>query len=171
VALADETGWLAAWQLRELVGRKELSAVEVAAGCLARIEALEPTLQAFITVAGELAMEEARRADARAASGAPLPAMHGIPVAVKDEVWTEGIASTAGSLLYRDFVPDQDGDVARRLRDAGAVIVGKTNMPEFAAFPRSKNRIAAIATSLLMTPECHPILDYFALKNPRPKPL
>ena len=137
-----ETAWLSAWQLREAFERRELSATEVTAASLARIEALDPALRAFITVAGERAMDDARRADARAASGARLGPLHGIPVAVKDEVWTEGIASTGGSLLYRDFVPDRDGEVARRLRDAGAVIVGKTNMPEFAAFPRSKSRLA-----------------------------
>jgi Asp-tRNA(Asn)/Glu-tRNA(Gln) amidotransferase A subunit family amidase len=139
--LADETSWLSAWQLRELVERKDLSAADLVAGCLARIEALDPALRAFITVAGERAIEQARQADAKAASGVPLGVLHGIPVAVKDEVWTEGIASSGGSLLYRDFVPDEDGEVARRLRDAGAVIIGKTNMPEFAAFPRSKTRI------------------------------
>jgi Asp-tRNA(Asn)/Glu-tRNA(Gln) amidotransferase A subunit family amidase len=139
--LADETSWFTAWQLRELVGRKELSAADLVAGCLARIESLDPALRAFITVAGERAVEQARQADARAASGVPLGPLHGIPVAVKDEAWTEGIASSGGSLLYRDFVPSEDGEVARRLRDAGAVIVGKTNMPEFAAFPRSKTLI------------------------------
>jgi Asp-tRNA(Asn)/Glu-tRNA(Gln) amidotransferase A subunit family amidase len=141
VALAEETAWLTAWQLRELIGRKELSAVDVVSGSLDRIGALDTELRAFITVAGDRAMEEARKADERTASGAPLPVLHGVPVAVKDEVWTRGIASSAGSLLYRDFVPQEDGEAARRLRDAGAVIVGKTNMPEFAAFSRSKCRI------------------------------
>jgi Asp-tRNA(Asn)/Glu-tRNA(Gln) amidotransferase A subunit family amidase len=142
MTLAGETAWLGAWRLRQLLADREISAAEVTAGCLTRIEALDPWLKAFITVAGERAMEQAVEADARAASGQPLPALHGIPVAVKDEVWTEGIPSTGGSLLYRDFVPDQDGEVAGRLRNAGAVIVGKTNMPEFAAFPRSKNHMA-----------------------------
>jgi Asp-tRNA(Asn)/Glu-tRNA(Gln) amidotransferase A subunit family amidase len=142
MAAPYDTAWLPAWQLRDALERGELSAVEVTAASLARIEDLDPALRAFITVAGEQAMDDARRADARAAAGAALGPLHGVPVAVKDEVWTEGIASTGGSLLYRDFVPDRDGEVARRLRDAGAVIVGKTNMPEFAAYPRSKTRLA-----------------------------
>ena len=141
MALADESGWLAAWQLRQLLDRKELSAAEVVAGCLGRIEALDPSLRSFISVAGERALEEAADADRRARSGPPLGALDGIPVAVKDEAWTGGIPSTGGSLLYQDFVPDEDGEVAGRLRRAGAVIVGKTNMPEFAAFPRSKTRL------------------------------
>jgi Asp-tRNA(Asn)/Glu-tRNA(Gln) amidotransferase A subunit family amidase len=143
MTLESETGWLAAWQLRELLGRKELSAAEVMAACLARIEALDPGLRAFISVAGERATEQARLADAIAASGAPLGPLHGIPVAVKDDVWTEGIASSCGSLLYGNFIPDDDGEVIRRLRHAGALIVGKTNMPEFAAFSRSKNRLVS----------------------------
>jgi Asp-tRNA(Asn)/Glu-tRNA(Gln) amidotransferase A subunit family amidase len=141
MTLESETGWLAAWQLRELLEEKELSATEVMADCLARIEALDPRLHAFITVADERAMQQARLADDNVASGAPLGPLHGIPVAVKDDVWTEGIASSCGSLLYRGFIPDQDGEAIRRLRRAGALIVGKTNMPEFAVFSRSKNRI------------------------------
>jgi len=133
--------WSAGWQLRDRIAEGTLSSVELVEASLERIEALEPTLHAFITVAGAQAREEARRADAAVAAGEPLGALHGLPVALKDEAWTAGIRSTGGSLLFDDFVPAADGAVAARLRAAGAVIVGKTNMPEFAMWPRSQSRV------------------------------
>ena len=75
--------------------------------------------------------------------GDRLGPLHGVPIALKDEVWTEGIPSTGGSLLFARWTPRRDGTVAERLRAAGAIIVGKTQLPEFAAWPRSKSRLAA----------------------------
>jgi len=138
---SEDLVWSAGWQLRDRIAEGTLSSVELVEASLERIEALEPTLHAFITVAGAQAREEARRADAAVAAGEPLGALHGLPVALKDEAWTAGIRSTGGSLLFDDFVPAADGAVAARLRAAGAVIVGKTNMPEFAMWPRSQSRV------------------------------
>ena len=129
-----------AWELRERLLGREISPVELVESCLARIDALEPILHAFITVAPERALADARAAEAAIRQGVAGP-LCGLPVALKDELWTEGIRSTAGSLLYEDFVPDRDGAVAERLRRAGAVVVGKTNMPEFCTFSRSVNRL------------------------------
>jgi Asp-tRNA(Asn)/Glu-tRNA(Gln) amidotransferase A subunit family amidase len=137
-----ELRWSSAWELRDRIVAGELSSEELIAACLERIDELEPLLHAFITVAADLALDDARRADAARERGEPLGLLHGIPVAVKDEAWTKDMRSTAGSLLYRDFVPVEDGAVAERLRAAGAVIIGKTNMPEFAAWPRSRSRVA-----------------------------
>lgn len=139
--VTEQTGWDSAWQLRERIAGGELSATDVMSACLARIHQLEPELHAFITVADEAALAGAERADAALISGHRLGPLHGVPVAVKDELWTAGIRSTGGSLLYRDFVPAEDGVAARRLRAAGAIIVGKTNMPEFAVWPRSLSRV------------------------------
>jgi aspartyl-tRNA(Asn)/glutamyl-tRNA(Gln) amidotransferase subunit A len=112
--------------------RREVSPVEVTRECLARIERLNPALNAFITVMSESATAEARRAEAEILRGEWRGALHGVPVAVKDLIDIEGVRTTAASALYRDRVARQDADVVRRLRDAGAVIVGKNNLHEFA---------------------------------------
>jgi aspartyl-tRNA(Asn)/glutamyl-tRNA(Gln) amidotransferase subunit A len=112
--------------------RREVSAVEVTRECLARIERLNPALNAFITVMSESATAEARRAEAEILRGEWRGALHGVPVAVKDLIDIEGVRTTAASALYRDRVATQDAEVVRRLRDAGAVIVGKNNLHEFA---------------------------------------
>jgi Asp-tRNA(Asn)/Glu-tRNA(Gln) amidotransferase A subunit family amidase len=139
--MSDDLRWATAEQLRGLIGRREISPVEVVQACLDRIEALEPTLHSLITVASDRALEQAAEAEAAVRSGEPLGPLHGVPVTVKDEVWTEGIASSGGSLVFAQFVPDRDGAVAERLRRAGAIIVGKASLPEFASWPRSKNRL------------------------------
>jgi len=135
----DELAWMSATELRARIATGEVSPVEVTEACLARIEALEPELHAFITVAADRALADARAAADAVAAGRPLGPLHGVPVALKDEAWTEGIASTGGSRLFQRFVPRRDGTVSERLRAAGAVVVGKTNLPELAAWPRSKN--------------------------------
>ncbi len=134
--------WMSAGQLHRLIVAHQLSPVEVVEACLARIEQLEPTLHAFITVAADRALEDAHQAEGELHRGGELGPLHGIPVALKDEAWTAGIPSTAGSLLFKRFVPGHHGTVTERLERAGAIVIGKTNMPEFAAWPRSKSRLA-----------------------------
>lgn len=112
--------------------RGELSARELVEACIGRIDALEPTLQAFITRTDELALEAAVGADDRRAGGKPLGALAGIPVGLKDLYYTAGIRTTAGSRVLEDFVPETDATLWRRLRDAGAGLLGKTNTHEFA---------------------------------------
>jgi aspartyl-tRNA(Asn)/glutamyl-tRNA(Gln) amidotransferase subunit A len=112
--------------------RRQISAVEIAQECLERIERLNPTLNAFITVMGDSALEDARRADAEIQRGEWRGPLHGVPVALKDLIDTAGVRTTAASALYKDRVPAQDAEVVRRLRQAGAVIVGKNNLHEFA---------------------------------------
>jgi aspartyl-tRNA(Asn)/glutamyl-tRNA(Gln) amidotransferase subunit A len=116
----------------ELVRTRALSPLELTENCLRRIERLNPRLNAFITVTAEGALAEARAAAADIQAGHWRGPLHGIPLALKDLVDTAGVRTTAGSLLYRDRVPQQDAEVVRRLRAAGAVIIGKTNLHEFA---------------------------------------
>jgi aspartyl-tRNA(Asn)/glutamyl-tRNA(Gln) amidotransferase subunit A len=119
-------------ELAPRLRRKEISPVEITRDCLARIERLNPSLNAFITVMGESAMEQARRAEAEIGRGEWRGALHGIPVALKDLIDTAGVLTTASSALSKDRVPSEDADVVRRLRQAGAVIVGKNNLHECA---------------------------------------
>jgi aspartyl-tRNA(Asn)/glutamyl-tRNA(Gln) amidotransferase subunit A len=111
---------------------RETSPVEATRDCLGRIEQLNPTLNAFITVTAESALAEARGAEAEILSGKWRGPLHGVPIALKDLIDTAGVRTTAASALYKDRVPVQDAEVVRRLRQAGAVIVGKNNLHEFA---------------------------------------
>jgi Asp-tRNA(Asn)/Glu-tRNA(Gln) amidotransferase A subunit family amidase len=105
--------------------------VEVVTRSLARIHELQPALNAFTVVLDESALASARAADDVVRRGGPLPALHGVPVSVKDHIWMTDAPATNGSVLLRDFVPPADAVPVARLRAAGAVIVGKTNNPEF----------------------------------------
>jgi aspartyl-tRNA(Asn)/glutamyl-tRNA(Gln) amidotransferase subunit A len=106
--------------------------VEITRGCLARIAKLDPALNAFITVMAESALAEARAAEAEIARGNWRGMLHGVPLALKDLIDTAGVRTTAASALHKDRVPAQDAEVVRRLREAGAVILGKNNLHEFA---------------------------------------
>ena len=119
-------------ELAARLRRREVSPVEITRECLGRIEKLNPGLNAFITVMAESAVAEARRAEAEILRGEWRGALHGIPVAVKDLIDVAGVRTTAASALYKDRFAAYDAEVVRRLRDAGAVIVGKNNLHEFA---------------------------------------
>ena len=116
----------------KLFRAKKLSPVELTQDCLARIERLNPKLNAFITVTADSALAEARRAEAEMLQGQSRGPLHGIPIALKDLVDTAGVRTTAASGLFKDRVPTEDAEVVRRLKSAGAVFLGKLNMHEFA---------------------------------------
>jgi aspartyl-tRNA(Asn)/glutamyl-tRNA(Gln) amidotransferase subunit A len=119
-------------ELSQRLRGREVSSVEITQDCLMRIERLNSALNAFITVMSESALAEARRAEAEILRGEWRGPLHGVPIALKDLIDTAGVRTTAASALYKDRVPDQDAEVVRRLRRAGAVIVGKNNLHEFA---------------------------------------
>jgi aspartyl-tRNA(Asn)/glutamyl-tRNA(Gln) amidotransferase subunit A len=112
--------------------RKEVSPVELTQACLDRIEELNPALNAFITVTAEAALAEAQAAEIEIARGEWRGPLHGIPMAIKDLIDTAGVPTTAASGLYQGRLPAEDAEVVRRLRLAGAVILGKNNLHEFA---------------------------------------
>ena len=115
-----------------LVRDRRVSPSELTEACLARIEAVEPRLNAFVTVTTDLARAQAREATAEIKSGRYRGLLHGIPVAVKDLFATQWIRTTAGSRILADWIPDEDATVVRKLREAGAVLLGKLGMHEFA---------------------------------------
>ena len=116
----------------ELIRRKEVSPVELTTACLARIDELNPTINAFITVIHESALAEARAAEAEISAGNWRGPLHGIPIGLKDLIDTAGIKTTCGSALFADRVPTEDAYIVQRLKSAGAVLLGKQNMQEFA---------------------------------------
>jgi aspartyl-tRNA(Asn)/glutamyl-tRNA(Gln) amidotransferase subunit A len=123
--------WLTASELSEAYRSRRLSPVEVSQAALARIEALEPSLNAMVHVAGEATLEAARASEARWRAGAPLSDLDGVPVTVKDNILVAGMPATWGSRVTGDASPEVDELPVARLREAGAVILGKTNVPEF----------------------------------------
>lgn len=129
----EEICYMPAHKLAGLIGSKELSPVEVVKTFLDRIGQINPIINAYCTVADDYAMKEAEKAERKVMSDLPLGPLHGVPVAIKDVTLTKGIRTTYGSRLYREYVPDVDSLVVERLKDAGAIILGKTNTPEFAA--------------------------------------
>lgn len=112
--------------------RREISPVELTRACLERIENLNPVLNAFITVTAESALKEARQAEDEIMRGEWRGPLHGVPIALKDLIDTAGVPTTAASAIYKGRVPAEDAEVVRRLRNAGAVILGKNNLHEFA---------------------------------------
>ena len=126
-------------QLAPLLAKKKLSPVELAEHYLARIEKLNPRFNAFITVTAERALAEAHVAERELARGKNRGLLHGIPIALKDNIETMGIRTTMGSAILRDSVPDEDATIVRKLRKAGAVIIGKTNLHEFAYGATNEN--------------------------------
>ena len=119
-------------EFAELFRSGKLSPVELTQNCLARIEKLNPLLNAFITVTPESALAQARQAEAEIRSGHWRGPLHGIPLGLKDLIDTEGIRTTAASAIFKGRVPEADAEVVTRLKDAGAVLLGKQNLHEFA---------------------------------------
>lgn len=133
--------FMTALELRAALGSRELSAREVVQAHLDQIERFNPDVNAVVTLVADSALRDAAAADERAASGADLPPLHGLPVAHKDVHETAGIRTTYGSPLRADYVPAHDDLIIERMHAAGAITIGKTNVPEFAAGSHTFNRI------------------------------
>lgn len=130
---SDELTTLTLRDAAALVRRREVSPVALTEACLCRIGRYEPLVNAFITVTPELARTQAREAEVEIAHGKWRGPLHGIPIALKDNIDTAGVRTSAGSAVFADRVPSEDAEVVRRLKAAGCVILGKLNMDEFAA--------------------------------------
>ena len=130
-----ELGFLGIADLAPRLAARSLSPVELCQALLRRCQRLDPTLNAFITLDAERILVEARLAERELSAGSPRGPLHGVPVAVKDLCWTRGERTTGGAKVFSGFVPDEDASVVARLREAGAIVFGKTNTPEFAYGP------------------------------------
>lgn len=128
---SNEFAFVPAIELAAQIRRRALSPVELVSATLERIGQSQPSLNAFITIAADSAMDAAHAAEAAVMRGDALGPLHGLPVAVKDLVPTAGVRTTWGSLIFRDHVPEHDAVAVARLKAAGAIIVGKTTTPEF----------------------------------------
>jgi amidase len=127
--------------LVRLIRQKKISPVEVVRAALERIERVNPKLNAYCTVVPDLALKAARAAERAVMKKGPLGPLHGVPVSIKDLVPTAGIRTTWGSKIYEHHVPEEDGLVVERLKAAGAIVIGKTNTPEFGAGANTYNAV------------------------------
>jgi len=127
----SEIDYMPAIKIAAVIREKKLSPVEIVDAILTRIDNLNPKINAYCTLLPEDARKQAKEAEDLVMKGAELGPLHGVPVSVKDLVFTKGIRTTFGSRIYEDFVPDVDDIVVERLRTAGAIVLGKTNTPEF----------------------------------------
>jgi Asp-tRNA(Asn)/Glu-tRNA(Gln) amidotransferase A subunit family amidase len=132
---------LSAVDARRLIGTKELSPIELLDSCIDRIEAVNPTVNAIVATWYDRARQEAQSAERAVMQGEPLGLLHGLPFGVKDLNYTEGVRTTFGSLIHKDFVPEEDERMVADLRAAGAILVGKTNTPEFGAGANTVNKV------------------------------
>ena len=137
---APELADLSASELTRLVARREVSPVEVVEACLARVESFNPALNAVVTL-NESALDDARELEKAMARGEEPGLLCGLPVGIKDITPVRGLRTTYGSPLYADHIPREDALVVERLRAAGAIILGKTNTPEFAAGGNTFNEV------------------------------
>ncbi|MQF68902.1 Asp-tRNA(Asn)/Glu-tRNA(Gln) amidotransferase subunit GatA [SAR202 cluster bacterium AD-804-J14_MRT_500m] len=130
--LTNELVFLSVSELAGLIRELKVSPVELTKAYIERINALDFKLNSFITVFRTTALNDARIAEEEIRNGRYLGPLHGIPVAVKDQFWTKGIRTTAGSRIQQEFIPNEDATIINRLKQAGAIILGKTNLTEFA---------------------------------------
>jgi amidase len=133
--------FLTATEVARLIRAKEISAREVMVAHLDQVQRVNPKVNAVVTLVAEQALARAAEADEALARGADVVPLHGLPVAHKDMALTKGIRTTFGSPIFRDFVPDQDALIVERLRQAGAITIGKTNTPEFGAGSQTYNEV------------------------------
>jgi amidase len=131
---------LSATEIRRLIGARQISALEALDACLARVDSVNPTLNAIVS-RNEAVRDEARELDRRLAQGEEPGILCGLPVGIKDVTPVAGLRTTFGSRIYRDHIPDEDALIVQRLRESGALILGKTNCPEFAAGANTFNEV------------------------------
>jgi aspartyl-tRNA(Asn)/glutamyl-tRNA(Gln) amidotransferase subunit A len=136
---------MSAIAMRNAIRRKKLSPVEIVDAVLERIDRLNPRINAYCTLVPESARAEAKKAERKVMKDEPLGPLHGVPVSIKDLAFTKGIRTTGGSKMYEDFIPNEDAVFVERLKAAGAIILGKTNTPEFGWIGTTTNPIFGIS--------------------------
>jgi amidase len=141
VTMPDQLYYKSAHELASLIRTGEVSSTEVVQAHLDRINAVNPTLNAIVQLTAEKALEEAGRADKERSDGAELGPLHGVPFTVKDNIPVAGVIMTNGTVGLKNFVPDEDATVVRRLKEAGGIVLGKTNLPEIGMAGESDNLV------------------------------
>ena len=129
---SKDIGFLSATELGSAIQAKQISPVEAVEAYLERIQRIDPKVNSYITVCGDQALQDAKQAEAEIQRGEYRGPLHGIPIAIKDQIYTKGIRTTDASKIRADFVPEEDATVVTNLKNVGAILLGKLNMSEFA---------------------------------------
>ena len=137
----EDICFLSAYEMREKIGTQELTSLEITETLIERIKEINPKVNAYCTPTFDMAREMAKKADQAVKNGEKLGLLNGIPTSIKDLMLLKGVRTTYGSLLYENFIPEDDEIVVKRLKEAGCVILGKTNTPEFGHIALTDNRI------------------------------
>ncbi len=138
---------MTAVEARRLIGVKRLAPSELLASCIARIEAVDHAVNAIPARDFDRARAAAKRADEAVAQGGELPALHGLPIGIKDLEETGGLVTTHGSVIFKDHVPQEDERIVAAVRAAGAIVIGKTNTPEFGAGANTRNAVYGVTAN------------------------
>ena len=141
---APDICWMTAVELAKEIRDKRLSPVDVVRAVLDRIEAINPKINAYVTVTTDLAMNAAKQAEDAVMRGESLGPLHGVPVSIKDTIFTKDVRTTMGSRLMENFVPEEDAVLVARLKEAGAIVLGKTNTSEFGLKTLTDNLVFGI---------------------------
>ena len=137
----EDICFMSAYDMLDAIKRQELTSEDITEALIERIEKINPIVNAYCTTTFDLAREMAKNADNAVKKGEPLGVLHGIPTSIKDLMMTKGIRTTYGSLLHEDFIPEEDDVAVIRLKEAGAVLMGKSNTPEFGHIALTNNKI------------------------------
>ena len=138
---------LSAVEARRLIGTKRLAPSELLESCIGRIEAVDHAVNAIPARDFDRARFAAKQADAAVARGDALGALHGLPIGIKDLEETAGLVTTHGSIIYKDYVPEQDERIVAAARAEGAIVIGKTNTPEFGAGANTRNAVYGVTAN------------------------
>ena len=136
--------WMSAVDIARAIREKKLSPVEIVNAILKRIETVNPKINAYVTLTADSALAEAKQAEEALMKDEKLGPLHGVPVSIKDLIYTKGVRTTMGSKLLEDFIPEEDAVLVTRLKEAGAIMMGKTNTPEFGLKILTDNMIFGI---------------------------
>ena len=137
----DNLAFTPASELREMIADKQVSPVELTELYFERIDRLDSQLHAYLTLCRDEAMQAARDAENAVMRGDDLGALHGVPISIKDLELTKGVRTTSGCLVFKDRIPDEDSIVVERVKTSGAIVLGKTNTPEFGHRGTTENKL------------------------------
>ncbi|MBY9018191.1 MAG: amidase [Candidatus Lokiarchaeota archaeon] len=137
----EDICFMSAFEMREKIKNQELSSIEITETIIERIEKINPIINAYCTPTFEIAREMAKKADDSIKNGQNLGSLTGIPISIKDLMQTKGIRTTYGSKLHENYIPEDDEVVVKRLKNAGCVLLGKTNTPEFGHIALTNNKL------------------------------
>ena len=139
--MSSELAFMSAVELAQSIRDKKVSSLEATENFFQRIDQLDSQLHSYLTLCRDQALADARAADAAVRQGAELGPLHGVPISIKDLETTKGVVTTMGSAIFKDRVPDMDSIVVERVKSAGAIILGKTNTPEFGQSGTTENKL------------------------------